>query len=119
MSGTVGKPRLGHMTAIRIVALAVGCVFAGAPAFAAKYFDPEKRRWIEYDAERVRGAARAPSADPQFQRQVVEFRTAEQPGTIIIDPTPSSSITSPGASRRSATASASGATVSAGRGSSA
>src|SRR5688572_32774040 len=85
MSGTVGKPSFGRMTAIRIMALAVACVFAGAPAFAAKYFDPEKRRWIEYDADRVRGAARAPSVDPKFQRQVVEFRTAEQPGTIIID----------------------------------
>jgi lipoprotein-anchoring transpeptidase ErfK/SrfK len=85
MSGAVCKSSLGRMTAMRIVALALACVFVGAPAFAAKYFDPEKRRWVEYDADRVRNAARAPSADPQFQRQIVEFRTAEQPGTIIID----------------------------------
>jgi lipoprotein-anchoring transpeptidase ErfK/SrfK len=66
--------------------LAIGAAFcAASTAKAAQFYDPEQHRWVEYDDNRAQGAARLPSEDPRFIPQVVEFRTAEQPGTIIID----------------------------------
>jgi len=59
-------------------------VLIGAAA-AAQFFDPNTRKWVEYDSSRANAAARSPAEDPRFRRQVVEFRTAELPGTIIID----------------------------------
>jgi lipoprotein-anchoring transpeptidase ErfK/SrfK len=52
---------------------------------AAKFFDPERRQWVEYDSDRARGAGQPIAGDLRYERQVVEFRTAELPGTIIID----------------------------------
>jgi lipoprotein-anchoring transpeptidase ErfK/SrfK len=48
-------------------------------------YDASSKKWIEYDPERVRSDARSPAMDPRYKRQVVDFRTAELPGTIIID----------------------------------
>jgi lipoprotein-anchoring transpeptidase ErfK/SrfK len=66
--------------------VALGAALCAAlPAGAAQFYDPEQHRWVEYDDNRAQGAARLPAEDPRFIAQVVEFRTAEQPGTIIID----------------------------------
>ena len=66
--------------------MALAAFLAAAPAAqAARFFDPERGQWVEYDDNRAQGAARAPSEDPMFLPQMVAFRTAELPGTIIID----------------------------------
>ncbi len=78
--GAVMKKTLA-LTACIAAALAVS-VSAG---WSTKIFDPSSKKWIEYDPQRARSAARSPAADPRYQRQVVEFRTAELPGTVIID----------------------------------
>jgi lipoprotein-anchoring transpeptidase ErfK/SrfK len=77
--GKVASRRASLLAAVLVLC-------AAAPgAQAAKFFDPERRQWVEYDTDRARGAAQAPAVDPRYERQLVEFRTAELPGTIIID----------------------------------
>ena len=53
--------------------------------WSTKIYDPSTKKWVTYDAKRVKNAARGPTVDPRYERQVVDFRTAELPGTIIID----------------------------------
>jgi len=57
-------------------------------AFAAQtqIFDPQTRKWVEYDQKKARKYYAAHKEVPEaFKRQIVKFRTAEKPGTIIID----------------------------------
>ena len=65
--------------------LALAFLVLISAALAAKFFDQDTRKWVEYDAKRARSAASGPVEDVRFRRQIVEFRTAELPGTIIID----------------------------------
>ena len=61
------------------------CLFATA-AHATQIYDPHSRTWVPYDPSRAIHYYRAHGSVPaDFQRQVVPFRTAEAPGTIIID----------------------------------
>lgn len=58
------------------------------PAWAAgtQVYDPKTRKWTNYDkTEAYKYWRKNKQVPPAFQRQVVRFRTAEQPGTIIID----------------------------------
>jgi lipoprotein-anchoring transpeptidase ErfK/SrfK len=59
------------------------------PAFAiveTQIYDPQKRTWVNYDQRTAERYYRKHGQAPEdFQRQVVTFRTAEEPGTIIID----------------------------------
>jgi lipoprotein-anchoring transpeptidase ErfK/SrfK len=60
----------------------------GATAFAAgtQIFDPKTRKWVDYDKTKAWKYYSAHKQVPEaFRRQVVQFRTAEVPGTIIID----------------------------------
>ena len=69
------------------------CMLLGAAVFATlayaaetQIFDPKTRKWITYDRKKARTYYAAHNQLPEaFRRQVVPFRTAEQPGTIIID----------------------------------
>lgn len=55
-------------------------------AASSKIYDQQKRRWVEYTPDRAREFYRRHDQSPaSFRRQVVPFRTAEKPGTIIID----------------------------------
>jgi lipoprotein-anchoring transpeptidase ErfK/SrfK len=82
MTGARGFDLVGS----RLLAAAGAVVLALAgSAQAAKFFDPERRQWVEYDTNRARDAAQALAVDPRYERQLVEFRTAELPGTVIID----------------------------------
>ncbi len=55
-------------------------------AASSKIYDQQKRRWVEYTPDRAREFYRRHDQSPaSFRRQVVSFRTAEKPGTIIID----------------------------------
>ena len=78
--GTVMKKALA-LTACFAAALTIS-VSAG---WSTKIYDASSKKWVTYDAQRARTGARSPAADPRFQRQVVNFRTAERPGTVIID----------------------------------
>lgn len=73
----------------KTLALAAGAAAALIMIVSAaqplQIYDASSKKWIEYDPERVRSGARAPAVDPRYQRQVVDFRTAELPGTVIID----------------------------------
>lgn len=74
--------------------LKAGALFVGAslcailPVFAAQtqVYDPKTRKWTNYDKTEAYKYWRKNKQVPEsFRRQVVRFRTAEQPGTIIID----------------------------------
>jgi len=50
-------------------------------------YDPKTRKWVDYDTRKARDYYRRnkKQAPEAFRMQVVPFRTAEKPGTIIID----------------------------------
>ena len=63
-----------------------GTAIAYAQTFKTQIYDPETRKWYNYDQNRAMKYYRKHGQTPDdFQRQVVTFRTAEKPGTIIID----------------------------------
>lgn len=57
------------------------------PSFAAtEIYDAKTRKWVKYDRATARKMFARNNQPPEaFRRQVVKFRTAEKPGTIIID----------------------------------
>lgn len=70
---------------MRIALVACAVITAGA-AHATQIFDPATRTWKNYDPSRAIQYYRAHGTVPgDFRRQLVRFRTAEKPGTIIID----------------------------------
>ena len=86
---------------VAIVLVAVAAV----PATALTYYDTQSHTWVTYDPDKVRNdAVGAPvrttvtpsgqtvvvvdknrKADPKFDKQVVDYDTAEAPGTVVID----------------------------------
>ncbi len=78
---------------------------SAVPAAALTYYDPASHSWVTYDPDKVRNdAVGAPvttrrnaagqtvvvvdknrKADPKFDKQVVDYASAEEPGTVIID----------------------------------
>lgn len=68
---------------------ALGVLAAGvvsAMAFESQIYDPERRQWVKYDPQQAMRYYRIHGQAPEeFRRQLVNFRTAEKPGTIIID----------------------------------
>lgn len=57
-----------------------------ARATTTQIYDATNRRWIDYDTTAAyRYYSQHGHVPVEFQRQVVQFRTAEDPGTIIID----------------------------------
>ncbi len=70
----------------RIAATALGIVLAVGVAHATEVFDPNTKTWVPYDPSHAMRYYRQHGQVPSdFQRQVVTFRTAEKPGTIVID----------------------------------
>ncbi len=74
----------------RIIAglLAAGVGLAAFAAIAAEtqIFDPQTRQWVDYDRKKaLKYWSRHQQVPEAFRRQIVDFRTAEAPGTIIID----------------------------------
>ncbi|MDQ6436603.1 L,D-transpeptidase [Mesorhizobium sp. LHD-90] len=84
-SGAPARGRLAKLAAL----LAAGLVLATAAAFAAggtQVYDPKTRQWISYDRTKAAKYWRQHKQVPEaFRAQMVKFRTAEKPGTIIID----------------------------------
>ena len=70
---------------IRIIA-AIAALIVAAPALATQIYNPTTRTWVDYDPRQAARYYQMHGSVPnEFRRQVVRFRTAEKPGTIIID----------------------------------
>lgn len=73
------------MSRLIVAAVAMLGIFASA-AHATQIYDPTNKRWVNYDPNRAARYYQMHGSVPsEFKRQVVKFRTAEKPGTIIID----------------------------------
>lgn len=67
--------------AIVLSAIALDHAFADT-----QIYDPKTQTWIDYDKSKARQYyARNKQLPEAFRRQAVTFRTAERPGTIIVD----------------------------------
>jgi lipoprotein-anchoring transpeptidase ErfK/SrfK len=73
-----------RLPALAAATLAATMVLVSA-AMTAQIYDPSSKTWINYDPKRLKAGARSPATDPRYRRQIVDFRTAELPGTVIID----------------------------------
>ena len=85
-SGTLRTTGLGigRASLAALAAIVVGATLAYAAQ--TQIFDPQTRKWVDYDKKKARQFHAAHKQVPEaFRRQVVDFRTAEKPGTIIID----------------------------------
>lgn len=57
-----------------------------AQAVYSQIYDAQRKAWVDYDPSRAMQYYQAYGSVPEeFRRQVVTFRTAEKPGTVIID----------------------------------
>jgi lipoprotein-anchoring transpeptidase ErfK/SrfK len=88
MMKTTGR-RAPHSRLVKAAAVVLaGLLGATAIALAAgtQVYNPQTRQWINYDRTKAYQYYKRHKQVPEsFRRQVVKFRTAEQPGTIIID----------------------------------
>jgi lipoprotein-anchoring transpeptidase ErfK/SrfK len=88
MMKTTGR-RAPHPRLVKVAAVVLaGLLGATAIALAAgtQVYNPQTRQWINYDRTKAYQYYKRHKQVPEsFRRQVVKFRTAEQPGTIIID----------------------------------
>ena len=67
-----------------LVMTAIGATLAYAAQ--TQVFDPQTHKWVDYDKKKARKYYAAHKEVPEaFRPQMVQFRTAEVPGTIIID----------------------------------
>ncbi|MEQ8400334.1 MAG: L,D-transpeptidase [Roseitalea porphyridii] len=72
--------------AVALLTAALGLASVAVVAAQTQIFDPITRKWIDYDRKKAHKYYAAHKQVPEaFRRQVVKFRTAEKPGTIIID----------------------------------
>ena len=81
------KPRRRHAASLAVV-LALGLVSSTTASLAAgtQVYDPKTRQWTDYNRTKAYQYYKLHKQVPDaFRPQVVKFRTAEQPGTIIID----------------------------------
>ncbi|WP_246730284.1 L,D-transpeptidase [Nitratireductor mangrovi] len=85
MQGRAGRPARRRLS-LALVATALGLGTVAALAAGTQIFDPKTRTWIDYDRKKAHQYYAAHGQVPEaFRRQLVKFRTAEKPGTIIID----------------------------------
>jgi lipoprotein-anchoring transpeptidase ErfK/SrfK len=86
-----------HVAGIAVLGVVIGFA-TGAGAVPRTIYDPSTHTFLTYDPDEMRqdahGIARAPSAlaphafpkpDKKFDRQVVQYDTTEEPGTVIVD----------------------------------
>jgi lipoprotein-anchoring transpeptidase ErfK/SrfK len=76
-----GPRRVGALLLAAAVCLGPLVVLA-----QTQIYDPQTHKWVDYDKKKARQLyARNKQVPEAFRRQLVTFRTAEPPGTIIID----------------------------------
>jgi lipoprotein-anchoring transpeptidase ErfK/SrfK len=81
---TLHRSRAWLTAGMAAAAVLMAPVAAGAAG--TQIFDPKTKTWVDYDLRRARQYyARNKQPPEAFRMQVVQFRTAEEPGTIIID----------------------------------
>lgn len=81
--GATNSRRRRIFAAALLTAFGLGTMAALADT---QIFDPKTRQWVKYDRATARKYfARNKQSPEAFRSQVVRFRTAEKPGTIIID----------------------------------
>lgn len=69
-----------------IVVFALGSVCSSANAVETQVYDIKTRTWVDYDRTKAyQFYVKNKQVPEPFRRQLVKFRTAEEPGTIIID----------------------------------
>lgn len=89
MSGPEAMMSRRRVLALAAGGLALGVAGAGpaqAQAIYSQIYDAKKKIWVDYDPSRAKQYYKAYGSVPEeFRRQIVTFRTAEKPGTIIID----------------------------------
>ena len=77
-------PRWFRRYVVTAVILVVGAT--AAHSVQTQIYNPETGSWENYDPQRALSYYQRHGRTPeQFQRQIVPFRTAEAPGTIVID----------------------------------
>lgn len=76
----------GLTTRAAIVVFALGSVCSSANAVETQVYDIKTRTWVDYDRTKAyQFYVKNKQVPEPFRRQLVKFRTAEEPGTIIID----------------------------------
>lgn len=86
MIRTISRRRMLQLSCGTLVAGLAGLGPARAQAVYSQIYDAKRKAWIDYDPSRARQYYKAYGSVPEeFARQRVTFRTAEKPGTIIID----------------------------------
>jgi lipoprotein-anchoring transpeptidase ErfK/SrfK len=77
------------MNFARLLGLSAAFLIASASlafAFQSQIYNPRTQAWETYDPAQAQRYYQMYGRTPdQFQRQIVRFRTAEKPGTIVID----------------------------------
>ncbi|MCB5204526.1 L,D-transpeptidase [Neorhizobium sp. T786] len=69
-----------------MVVFALGSVCSSANAVETQVYDIKTRTWVDYDRTKAyQFYVKNKQVPEPFRRQLVKFRTAEEPGTIIID----------------------------------
>ncbi|OEO28059.1 carnitine operon oxidoreductase [Devosia insulae DS-56] len=85
MSG-ISRRRMLELSGAGLAAAMLGAGEAQAQAVYSQIYDAKRKTWIDYDPKRAMQYYKAYGSVPEeFKRQTVSFRTAEKPGTIIID----------------------------------
>lgn len=86
--GVFGMARPGGWmrSALAAAAVLVASTMVAGSAIQTQIYNPDTGSWEEYDPRRAMRYYQMYGRTPeQYQRQVVRFRTAEPPGTIVID----------------------------------
>ena len=77
------RARTGRYT---LAALVFAAGSAAALNVNTQIYNPETRKWEQYDPNRaIRYFQQHGQTPAAFQRKIVTFRTAEKPGTVVID----------------------------------
>lgn len=86
MNGGISRRRLLELSGAGFAGTLLGINPARAQAVYSQIYDAKRKTWIDYDPSRAQQYYKAYGSVPEeFRRQAVTFRTAEKPGTIIID----------------------------------
>jgi len=86
MNGGISRRRLLELSGAGLAGTLLGINPARAQAVYSQIYDAKRKTWIDYDPSRAQQYYKAYGSVPEeFRRQTVTFRTAEKPGTIIID----------------------------------
>lgn len=71
---------------IGLAVLALAASYGVTYSAQTQIYDARSGQWVAYDAQHARQYYQQHGQTPdEFQRRIVDFRTAEKPGTVVID----------------------------------